>query len=282
MNDTKLALSNYDAVVFDLDGTVWLGGAPIAGAIDFVQSCRDAGARVMAATNISITPAAQVRERLVAVGLFRDDEPVMTASLALAVYARRLGVRHAAVLAGPGMHDALMAQRIVVHDIAALDREPWLTPRAHHVVAMGGWPDASLRDIETVGQIAANGTQLLVTSTEPGFPAAHGWEPGAGMMVAAAKALHRFDPTICGKPSVGYAEAVRDALGDSEGSLRLLMVGDSQMADIGVAQLMGADSLQLVGRRGVVTDGSLPQPTFVANDLAAAAGGVQRWTQQGN
>jgi ribonucleotide monophosphatase NagD (HAD superfamily) len=64
-------------------------------------------------------------------------------------------------------------------------------------------------------------------------------------------------------------------LGDEHRALRLLMVGDSQLADIGVAQLMGADSLQLVGRRGVAGGPTMAQPTFVADDLQSA---VTRWT----
>jgi glycerol-1-phosphatase len=275
MSGQVFSIDDYDAVIFDLDGTLWLGGTPLPGAAGFIERCRQAGARVMAATNISITPAAQVRDRLTSVGLFLDGEPVMTASVALAATAKRMGVRHAAVLAGAGIGVALMEQRIVVHEIPVMDRTPWLESRDHHIVAMGGWPDARLGDIETVGQIAANGTPLLVTSNEPGFPAAHGWEPGAGMMLAAAKALHRFDPIVCGKPSQGYADAVRSMLGDEHRALRLLMVGDSQLADIGVAQLMGADSLQLVGRRGVVAGSTMVQPTFVADDLQSP---VARWT----
>lgn len=42
------------AVVFDLDGTLWLSGHPLPGAIEFVSMCRSAGAVVMAATNISM------------------------------------------------------------------------------------------------------------------------------------------------------------------------------------------------------------------------------------
>jgi HAD superfamily hydrolase (TIGR01450 family) len=273
MTTTSFSIDSYDAVVFDLDGTLWLGGTPLPGAAEFIERCRMGGARVMAATNISITPAAKVRERLVSAGLFRVDELVMTASVALAATAKKMGVRHAAVLAGEGIGVALMEQRIVVHEVPAMDRSPWLAAREGHVLAMGGWPEARLGDIETVGQIAANGTPLLVTSNEPGFPAAHGWEPGAGMMLAAAKALHRFEPIVCGKPSQGYADAVRSMLGDDDANLRLLMVGDSQLADIGLAQLLGADSLQLVGRRAVAS--GLAQPTFVADDLRS---NISRWT----
>jgi glycerol-1-phosphatase len=279
MTARPFSLDHYDAVIFDLDGTLRLGGTPLEGAAAFIDQCRAVGARVMAATNISITPAARVRDRLVEAGLFHTDEPVMTASVALAATAKKMGVRHAAVLAGEGIGVALMQQGIVVHEIAAMDRAPWLTPRDHYVVAMGGWPDARLGDIETVGQIAANGTPVLVTSNEPGFPASQGWEPGAGMMLAAAKALHRFEPTVCGKPSQGYADAVRAMLGDSDRTMRLLMVGDSQLADIGLAQLMGIDSLQLVGRRAVTATSAVPQPTYVADDLRSP---VSVWTPPGS
>ena len=47
-------LRNYDSVVSDLDGTLWLGGAPLPGAVDLLDGFRRRGAAVCVATNDSV------------------------------------------------------------------------------------------------------------------------------------------------------------------------------------------------------------------------------------
>ena len=82
-------------------------------------------------------------------------------------------------------------------------------------------------------------------------------EPGGGMLVAAARALYDLDPIVLGKPSQHYADAIRDQL---PSDARIVMFGDSQRADIGIAELLGADGV-LVTTRNPRPD--LPVPHFV-------------------
>ena len=265
MHDTRaFDLAVYDAVVFDLDGTLWISGHSIPGAAAFVERCRRSGATVSVATNISISTAAGVRQRLVEEGLLHQHESVMTSSLALAASLKAAGVRRAAVLGGSGLHHEIAALGIVVHDVGEIDRDVWRTPRPDAAIALGGWPDARLRDIETVGMLAAAGLPLYVTSLEPGFPNATGYQAGAGMMIAAARALHGFEVIVCGKPSASYAAAV---IGSLPPGVRVLMVGDSLLADVVLAAQMGADSLLLVGDRTFETASGGNLPTFVASSL---------------
>ena len=71
--------SRYDAFVFDLDGTVWLGAdAPIPGAREFLDGCRDRGASVVFATNAIVHSPETLSAQLVRLGLARPDEPVVT------------------------------------------------------------------------------------------------------------------------------------------------------------------------------------------------------------
>ncbi len=257
-------LANYDTVVFDLDGTLWISGHAMPGAAAFVERCRSSGATVSVATNISISTAADIRWGLVVEGLLHQHESVMTSSLALAASLKAAGVRRAAVLGGSGLHHEIAALGIVVYDIGEIDRDEWRTPRPDSAVALGGWPDARLRDIETVGMLAASGLPLYVTSLEPGFPNATGYQAGAGMMIAAARALHRFDVIVCGKPSASYAAAVTASLA---AHARILMVGDSQLADVGLAAQMGADSVLLTGDRRFEPAPGAVLPTFVSTSL---------------
>ena len=81
------------------------------------------------------------------------------------------------------------------------------------------------------------------------------------MLVAAARALYDIDPIVLGKPSQHYADAIRDRL---PADARIVMFGDSQRADIGIARFLGADGV-------LVTPGEprpdLPHPQYVTTRL---------------
>jgi len=75
-------LANYDACIFDLDGTVWLGATdPIPGAADFLERCRDEGKRIAFATNAIVHAPETLSDRLCEAGLARPGEPVVTSGV---------------------------------------------------------------------------------------------------------------------------------------------------------------------------------------------------------
>ena len=77
----------YDSVVSDLDGTLWLGGAPLPGAVDLLDGFRRRGAPVCVATNASVPTRAELFGRLADVGLMREGDGLVTAAEALAAQA---------------------------------------------------------------------------------------------------------------------------------------------------------------------------------------------------
>ena len=47
-------IRRYDHVLLDLDGCVWVGDEPCEGAVEAVAALRDAGARIVFVTNLSL------------------------------------------------------------------------------------------------------------------------------------------------------------------------------------------------------------------------------------
>jgi ribonucleotide monophosphatase NagD (HAD superfamily) len=74
--------------------------------------------------------------------------------------------------------------------------------------------------------------------------------------------LYDVEPIVLGKPSQYYADIVRKSV-RTDGPI--VMFGDSQRADIGIAELLGADGV-LVSSKPPVAD--LPQPQYVTTSLA--------------
>jgi ribonucleotide monophosphatase NagD (HAD superfamily) len=86
------------------------------------------------------------------------------------------------------------------------------------------------------------------------------------VLFAALSVMYDVDPIVLGKPSRPYADAVADAVGGP--STRIAMIGDSQSADIGIAALLGCDSVFLSRYAIKAIDTTLVAPTYVAASLA--------------
>jgi HAD superfamily hydrolase (TIGR01450 family) len=109
----KFASMNLGAVttlVFDLDGIVWRGDAPIASAISAINDLRAAGKRCLFCTNNSAQTQADFVAKLAGMGVEGvAEEEVITSSSATALYlsAQYTGPFLAYVIGGEGIHLAL-------------------------------------------------------------------------------------------------------------------------------------------------------------------------------
>lgn len=257
-------LSRYKAAVFDLDGTVWLSGRPIPGAREFVDRCRDQGLTVAFATNATAIPAEQLLESLLACGLGRPSDAVITGGSVVARTLVELGITEVVAEAPRAMLDAMASLGIAIADLTDDGHVPddWSQPSPGRAVVMGASRGATFGRVERIGHLAAAGHTLYVTSLEPGYPALGRMEPGGGMLVAAVRVLYDVEPIVLGKPSRYYADVVRRTLA-TDGPI--VMIGDSQRADIGTARFLGADGV-LVTSKPLAAD--LPVPHYVAPSLA--------------
>lgn len=264
----RFDLSHYDAAVFDLDGTVWLGpGHPIPGAREFLDRCRDLGHAIAFATNAPRPPTPLI-EQLVADGLARPGEPVITSAVVITRTLVRRGVTRAGALVPEPMADWMRAAGIEVvapadHDIASFGE---IGPG--RALVMAASRQVTIGDIERLGRLAAAGHPVYAVSKDPGYPVAGGIEPGGAALLAALRTLYDVDATILGKPSTDYAAAVAEAVGGAE--RRIVMFGDSAHADMGIAHELGADGVLLTAHSMRPIEPTGPMPHYTAATLADA------------
>lgn len=266
--DSPFDLSNYDAAVFDLDGTVWLSGQPIPGAVEFLDKCRHAGLVVAFATNATALEVSTIEEMLDDCGLGRTDDHVFTGGSVVASSIAKSGVTEVIAVVPPAMRLALEWHGIRVFTPSAAVASEWSEPQCHRALVMAASRSVSLGEIELVGRLATHaGHPLYVTSLDMSFPSLHGLEPGGGMLVAAARALYPIEPIVLGKPSREYAAAIVDQLGDLQ---RIVMFGDSQRADMGIAALLGADGVFVTGPSRNTVSSDLSIPAFVTDHVGSS------------
>jgi glycerol 3-phosphatase-2 len=260
-------LSDYDACIFDLDGTVWLGATdPIPGAADFLQRCRDHGIAIAYATNAIVHTPETLSARLCEAGLAQPGEPVVTSGLVITRTLEQRGVERVAALVPDALATSLADAGIDVIPPDDITVEEFGEPGPTRALAMASFRQATIGSIERLGRLANEGHPLYLSSSEPGYPVTGGIEPGGGVLYAALRFMYDVEATVLGKPSPEYAATVADAVGGP--TQRIAMIGDSQRADIGIADELGCTGVLLTGYSVKPIEPALPAPAYVAPSLA--------------
>ena len=102
-------IDSYDAVLFDLDGVIYLGPVAVPGAAEGIAALRGRGIKIGFVTNNAARPPVAVAEHLVELGISATAADVVTSAQAAAhLVLNRFGAgaRDAAV-GGEGVAEAL-------------------------------------------------------------------------------------------------------------------------------------------------------------------------------
>lgn len=251
--------AGYDAFLFDLDGVLYRGPAPVPHAADSVARLRSMGKGVAFVTNNSSRTPGAVADTLVAVGVPARPADVETSALTTAALLATRGTRTAYVVGEQGVRAALTDAGIDV-----LDGDP----AAVDAVVVGLDRSADYDALRIASVLVERGAVLVATNADASFPADEGpaW-PGAGALLAAIETTTGTKAEVVGKPN---APILLAALARAGGS-RPLVIGDRLDTDIVGAQALGWDSLLVLTGISTRADlkGSTVRPTHVGEDLRA-------------
>ena len=226
--------AEYDGVIVDLDGVVWLSGRPIVGAVDAIGALRAAGRRVLFLTNDPQSSRADLAERLTALGVAATAEDVLTSASALARFlaAQQRFVGCGALVVG----SAALADEIRQFGIRVLP-----TPMAlqAEVVVVGGHEGFSYAELRAATAAVGNGAALYATGRDAVFPTSEGPQPATGAILAAIEVATGVTATVIGKPEPFVFDIARESLAVCR---RIAVVGDHLDADIAGAKRAGLDA----------------------------------------
>jgi HAD superfamily hydrolase (TIGR01450 family) len=253
----KTIAQEYDCLLIDLDGTVFRGAEPTAGA---VRSLDDVRGRKLFVTNNASRSADQVASHLRELGFTASGADVVTsAQTAAHLLAGELPPESAVLIVGT---DAL------ANEIAAVGLRPVRRyDDAPVAVVQGlsttiGWPDLA----EAALAIRA-GALWVAANVDPTLPTERGLLPGNGSLVAALRVATDTEPRVAGKPAPGlFHDAV--ARGDFRASL---VIGDRLDTDIEGANAAELPSLMVLTgvntARDAVFAEPVRRPTYIGHDL---------------
>jgi HAD superfamily hydrolase (TIGR01450 family) len=238
--------------VIDLDGVVWLGPEPIAGAAEALAALRDRGESVLFVTNNSSNPIEHYEAQLEAQGIPAQGSVVSSAVIAASLVDPS---EVALVCAGPGVEQALAARGVTTtHDGPA------------DVVVVGYHRDFDYDRMTAASVAVMGGARLLATNDDPTYPSPEGPIPGGGAILASIVTATAVDPVVAGKPYPPAVHYVLDRLGP-EGTV----VGDRLSTDGAFARALGFRFALVLS--GVTSEADLPGdplPDVVYADLLAA------------
>jgi len=252
--------SRYDALLLDLDGTVYLGGVVIPHVVEVLIEAAELGARPMFVTNNASRPPLDVAEALSGMGITAGSSDILTSPEAAATM---LFESHPA-----GSKVLIVGAKALSDAVAAVGLTPVrLADDGPVAVVQGHSPDTGWRDLAEACIALRSGVDWVASNTDSTLPTDRGLLPGNGAMVQALTAATGRLPRVAGKPN----RPLLDEAVQRSGSLRPLVVGDRLDTDIEAAVLAGMPSLLVL--TGVSTAGDLlsaapaRRPTFVSFDL---------------
>ncbi|MFE3546762.1 HAD-IIA family hydrolase [Nocardia sp. NPDC059177] len=253
----------YDALLLDLDGTLYRGPEVIDGAPVALVPDGGSAQRLIYVTNNASRGPGLVADHLVELGYpATTDDVVTSAQAAAGMLAQRLE---------PG------AQVLVVgtDDLAAEVKAVGLVPVRHFgdtppaAVVQGHSPATAWPDLAEAAYALRAGALWIAANADRTLPNERGLAPGNGAMVAALRAATDLEPLVAGKP---FAPLMADALARADATAPLV-VGDRLDTDIEGAHGLGLDSLLVL--TGVSTLDEVRTappariPTYIATSLDA-------------
>ncbi|WP_157108805.1 HAD-IIA family hydrolase [Aldersonia kunmingensis] len=259
MDSATRLREQYEALLLDLDGTLYLGPHAIPGT---VEALAPGSERLLYVTNNASRSPSDVAEHLHELGFIATNDDVVTSSQAAArLLSERVDPGASVLVVGT---EALAdeVRRVGLVPVRSFDDGP-------AAVVQGHSPETAWPILAEAAYAIRAGALWVAANTDSTLPTERGFAPGNGAMVAALRAATGVIPLVAGKPA---APLLEDALRRADGASSLV-VGDRLDTDIAGANETGLDSLLVLTGVSTVADllRAIPdeRPTFVSRSLDA-------------
>jgi glycerol-1-phosphatase len=265
MKATAAVVDSYDAVLFDLDGVIYLGPVAVPGAPESIAQLHDRDVKIGFVTNNAARPPVAVADHLIELGIPATAADIVTSAEAAAhLLIKRFGAG-ARILAvgGEGVTVALSEAGLV--PVHSADEHPL-------AVIQGYGFDLRWQELNEAAIAIHRGAYWVATNIDPTRPTERGLVPGNGAAVAAVKMAVQSEPEVAGKP---YRPLLDDTV-ERLGAQHPLFVGDRLDTDIAGAVNAGLDSMLVLSgsHRAEQLLAAAPgeRPTHIGEDLRALLG----------
>ena len=261
-----VAVPAYGGYILDLDGTLYLGEAPIPGADETVATLRERDAQVMFVSNKPIATRQTYAEKLTRLGIPAEVDDVLTSPLALADYIA-------------ANHDAprvlVIGEEPVISELKAVGCQI-VQEAAETDIAVISWDRQVTYDrLEEAFQALRQGAKFYVTNPDVTCPLETGEVSDAGAAMAYLEACSGRKPDhIAGKPYPALAHAAIQRMGVTP--QQTIFTGDRLQTDLRCGKNAGcATAIVLTGVTNEADITALPEdmrPDYVLQSVVELVG----------
>jgi HAD superfamily hydrolase (TIGR01458 family) len=247
---------HYDAcmaikgLMLDLDGTLYVGEEPVAGAREAVGALEASGLALRYVTNTSRMPRRAVVERLRKLGFLAEEGEVFTPAWAAA---RLIGGRRCLALVNESLYEDLGRAR--------------LTEDSPEVVLVGDLGEGfTYTRLDAAFRCLMEGAELVALQKNRYWQSGGGLSLDAGPFVAALEYASGKRAFVVGKPEESFFRIALEDMGLQ--AHEVAMVGDDPEADVAGAKKAGLWGIQV--RTGKWRPGGDVEEADLALDSVAA------------
>lgn len=239
-----LSINDYDAVIFDLDGTIYEGTAVLEGAKEAVEFIRRNNKNVFFGTNNSSKSRLQIRNKLINMGIDCEESEIITSSYLAENLIKELKLENIYVFGSQSIIDECIANGISVSQ----------TEKAKNLL-IGYDMTMDYCSLTNAFRVAVNAEKIIACNLERSYPGEGGkLFPSCGGVVKAIEwCCNRECDYIVGKPSNATMDYVIDRL--RVPASRVIVVGDSYDIDVAMALKTGATPIFINKKKkeGIIT-----------------------------
>ena len=214
-------LSGVKALAFDLDGTIYLQGTPLPGALELLAALREAGVGHLFVTNNSSVSGATYSSKLAAIGLQPERAQVLTSNDVAMSHLQQVGIRRPYLMA--------TAEVRAAYQEAGLPHEE----ESPDAVLLTFDSELTFAKLAAATRHIGAGMPYLATHPDVTCPVPGGFLPDTGSFIELFAAATGRRPQVLGKPHVGMIQEIGRRLELPAG--QIAFVGDRLQTDIQMA-----------------------------------------------
>lgn len=258
-------LENCEAVVCDLDGTLYLDGNPLSGSYEFLNKVLESGRKLFYFTNNTSKSRKTYLERLKTLKFPVSDEQIITSADCADSYLRRHGLFPNIYLVG----NLDLTSDFTARGYECMDEEQ-ITKISPRAVVLGFDTELTYKKIHSCYDLIVKDIPYIATHADKLCPVTRNtFKPDVGSFIAMfATATDGKLPIIAGKPTQEAVNAISERAG-AEPS-RIAFVGDRLYTDIRMAHQFGLIGVLVLSGETTIemSRKSQDQPRIIVDSVA--------------
>jgi HAD superfamily hydrolase (TIGR01450 family) len=254
------SLEGIKCVFLDLDGTIYLGGKLITGALEFLNRCDERGIKKYFLSNNSSKGVKEYMKKLADLGIGAQKEDILLSTHDLLAWLKANEINETYLVGTRGM-----ARMLEEKGISTTSVNP-------QYVVLGYDTQITYEKLEVASVHLHSGVPLVASHPDMVCPGPNGGLPDVGAYLALFKTTTGVDPKhICGKPNPGMILHKVAELGINADECA--MIGDRIYTDLAMAEAAGCHGILVLSGEAriedlVLKDGSVHPFSLVVNSIA--------------